>query len=268
MSKEDKKSTGGLMVLVFKLGPKLLSLFVKLLKVMKFGKVALAGASFASYAYMFTWKFALIIMGMLFIHESGHVWAMRRCGVKTKGFYFIPILGGAAVAEEDFPSRKAESFIAIMGPVWGLILAFICGIIYLLTGQPMWAAATGWMAMINLFNLLPINPLDGGRIMKSIAFSLNSWLGLAFMGLGIIAGIFLAIVGKIGLFAVLLFIALLELIIEFRKRFDSHMPPMSRQEIITSAADYAVIVIVFWCLMYLTQHVPGSEAAMKALSLQ
>ena len=66
----------------------------------------------------------------------------------------------------------------------------------------------------------------------------------------------------------LLFIALLELIIEFRKRFDSHMPPMSRQEIITSAADYAVIVIVFWCLMYLTQHVPGSEAAMKALSLQ
>lgn len=267
MSKESKVS-GGLLALLFKLGPKLMSLLAKLLKVAKFGKVSLAGASFASYAYMYTWEFALVIMGMLFIHESGHVWAMKRCGIRTKGFYFIPFLGGAAVAEDAFPSRREESFIAIMGPIWGLALCMICGLIYLFTAQPFWAAATGWMAMVNLINLLPINPLDGGRIMKSVAFSLHSWLGFLFLGLGGFLGVILALAGNMGFFSVILMIGLLELAIEFRKRFDNNMPTMYAGEIAASVAGYVLLVFVLWYLMYLTKHVPGSAAAMQALTLK
>lgn len=84
-----------------KIGGKLLPLVAKLAKGAKITKIVLVGASFTSYAYMFTWKFALMIIVMLFVHESGHIWAMKRYGVKTKGIYLIPFVGGAAVAESD-----------------------------------------------------------------------------------------------------------------------------------------------------------------------
>ena len=117
-----KKFRAGLFTLAGKLGAKVVQVLAKLVKGLKVGKVGLAGASLASYAYMFTWEFAAMIIFMLFVHESGHIWAMKRCGVKTKGIYFLPFVGGVAVADEEFPSRGAEVFIAIMGPIWGFEL--------------------------------------------------------------------------------------------------------------------------------------------------
>ena len=110
----------GATIAVFaKMGPSILSLLGKLLKLSKLVKVGLAAASFATYAYMFSWKFALILMAMIGFHECGHVWAMKRQGIKTKGFYFIPFFGGAAIADETFGTRWKEFVIAIMGPAWG-----------------------------------------------------------------------------------------------------------------------------------------------------
>jgi hypothetical protein len=79
----------------------------------------------------------------------------------------------------------------------------------------MFAAGAAWMAMINLFNLLPINPLDGGRVMKSIAFSIHSWFGYVFMIIGIIASIFLAIYAHIWIFILVVILSSLELVVEF-----------------------------------------------------
>lgn len=216
-----KKSRAGIVALVIKLGGKFSGAIVpflgKLAKGLKVGKVVLAAASMASYAYLFTWKFSLMIMVMLFVHESGHIWAMKRYGMKTKGIYFIPFVGGAAVTESAFPSRKAEVVIAIMGPIWGFALAALTGCAYVFTRNPVFAAASSWMALINLFNLLPINPLDGGRIFKSIAFSIHSKLGLVFLGVGIVASVFLTLYAKIALFAILLIIGTFDLISEFER---------------------------------------------------
>ncbi len=167
------KSKAGLFAIAAKLGPKLLSLLGKLIGKLKLGKLAFAGASLGAYAFMFTWQFAFLIIFAISVHEAGHVWAMKRCGVKTKGFYLIPFVGGAAVAEEAFPSKEAEVFIALMGPVWGLCTALLPAAIYMFTSDPFWAAASAWIAMINLFNLLPIHPLDGGRVARCVAFSFN-----------------------------------------------------------------------------------------------
>jgi len=79
----------------------------------------------------------------------------------------------------------------------------------------MYAAGASWMAMINLFNLLPINPLDGGRIMKSIAFSIHSWVGLIFMCLGIVGAIFLAVYAHIWIFILVVILSTIELLLEF-----------------------------------------------------
>jgi Zn-dependent protease len=212
------KINAGIVALVLKIGPKILSLGVKFAKFLKIGKFGLAIVSMVSYAYLFTWQFAVMIMVLLFVHESGHIIAMKRCRLKTKGIYFIPFLGAAAVSEDMFKSRRDEAYIAIMGPIFGFVLSGISLVIYIATKNALFAAAAGWMAMINLFNLLPINPLDGGRIMKSIAFSINSKFGYIFLTIGIVISIILTFWAGIILFLFLLILGTLELFFEYKTR--------------------------------------------------
>gem|GEM_PF-2566424 len=174
----EKKTSYGIWLLaikfIAKFGGKAFTLLLKLLKFSKFSWAVSMGA----YAAVFNWKFALMIIASLFVHEYGHVWAMKRAGMSVKGMYFIPFLGAAAVAESQFPSRKDETRIALMGPLWGLSLAALTYGAYALTHEPIIAAVAGWMAMVNLFNLLPVMPLDGGRVLRCVATSFSSWLGL------------------------------------------------------------------------------------------
>src|ERR1700683_5600103 len=142
--------------------------------VLKAGKVVLGLASFAVYAILFTWQFAVIILGMLIIHEYGHLRCMKHYGMKTRGIYLIPLFGAAAVAEDNFPSRRAEATVALAGPLTGAMLAAGTGLVYVATRNGAFAAAAAWMALINLFNLLPVVPLDGGRVVKSITCSIGS----------------------------------------------------------------------------------------------
>lgn len=215
----DTKHWGvGLIALLFKVGIKLIGIFAKLFKGATVTKVALAGASITAYSLMWSWEFALLIMISLFVHESGHVWAMRKCGVKTRGFYFIPFMGGAAISTERAGSRMAEAMIVIMGPLWGLSLAVFTMIVYLITHQPLWAAAAAWMGMINLFNLLPITPLDGGRLLNCMAFSMHSRLGLAFMAIAFVVIVFFAFVTGMGLFCFLALIGGVELYAEWQSK--------------------------------------------------
>lgn len=258
------KSKAGLLALVIKIGPKILAVLTKLAKGLKVGKVTLVGASLASYAYMFTWEFAVMIMFMLFVHESGHIWAMKRYGIKTSGIHFLPFIGAAAVADEEFPSRGAEAFIAIMGPIWGFVLALLTGFVYVANKNPLFAAAASWMAMMNLFNLLPINPLDGGRIMKSIAYSVHSRAGLIFLIVGIIASSILTYKIGFGLFAFLAFVGGLELIFEYKRRAEH--PIMNRVTIFGSIVAYVLVVGVLWGIMSYMEHVPGAAAAMEILA--
>lgn len=210
-------SRAGLLVLLLKLGPKLFSLLLKLAKGLKVGKLGLAGASFATYAVLWSWQFALVFIASLVFHEMGHMWAMRRYGMKTKGIYLIPLLGAAAVAEDRFPSRKAETVIALMGPIWGFGMALAAFLAYEATGNVLFAALAGWMAMLNLFNLLPINPLDGGRVMKSVAYSVSSRLGTLMLVGGLALALWLAVRFGLGLLWLLIIAGGLELLGE-RKR--------------------------------------------------
>lgn len=251
----------GVVALAAKLGPKLLAVAIKFAKVVKVGKFGLAIGSMAAYAYLFTWQFAVMLMVSLFFHESGHIWAMKRCGLKTKGIYFIPFLGAAAVSEDMFKTRRDEVYIAIMGPIWGFALAVITALAYVFTGNALFAAAAGWMAMVNLFNLLPVNPLDGGRIMKSIAFSINSKMGFIFLLIGIVISIILTFWLGMILFVFLLFIGSLELFFEYREY--EVRPSMTYRGVVISAIAYVVIIAVLWALMSYTSNIPEVDIARK-----
>lgn len=292
MSKE-KKAGAGLWTLFAKLGSKLLSIGAKLLKGFKFTKVGLAGLTLAGYSAVYTWKFALLIMIAVGFHESGHVWAMKKMGIKTKGFYFLPFLGGAAIAEEQYKTYGENSYIAIMGPIWGTLLAGLCGVAYYVTGVPMLAAAAAWMSVLNIFNLLPIAPLDGGQIMRSIAFSINKTLGIIFLVLSMVAGVFIMFKLKIGLFAIILAVGGLELFLELRKRnlikkvkagtlsrwelpesmFDDSRPDglkyypdsMNKKQLVLTVVSYVGTIAVLLGILFATAHAPGADLAKQFL---
>lgn len=174
-----RKSNAGFIVLLIKLGPKLLPILAKMQDALWAAVKSLFGikgaglaGSVGLYSYLFTWQMGIAIVVFIAIHEYGHVWAMKRCGIKTKGMFFIPGFGAVAIAEERFGSARNEAYIAIMGPVFGLVgFVFPLGVLYYQTGEPLWAAIAALMAFINLVNLFPINPLDGGRILKALAYS-------------------------------------------------------------------------------------------------
>lgn len=184
-----KKQKYGLLALLVKLGPKLYPLFKSLGdELLIFGKTlmgaagATAAASAGIYAYLFTWQTGLGLIAFLIMHEYGHVWAMRKSGIKTKGMYFIPFMGAVAVMDELVHRARDEAFISIMGPVFGLVLFVLpCYIWWYLTGSEIAAAITALSAFINVINLLPIMPLDGGRMLKSICYSQKAAASLAFI---------------------------------------------------------------------------------------
>ena len=173
----------GLLALLAKRGGKLAGALGKLgsgaVKALKATNLGWAAASAATYSVLFSWKFGLALMLQLLVHEYGHVHAMRRTGMRVRGMYFIPLLGAMAVTEDQFTSRRQQAYVALNGPLWGAAFTLLPGALWLLTGSHTFAAITAWWALINLFNLLPITPLDGGRVLSAFAFSYSSSLGLA-----------------------------------------------------------------------------------------
>ena len=162
------------------------ALIAAVLVLAKFGKAVLllipkakflttAGSmlvSVAAYALIWGWKFGAVFVALLFIHEIGHVIQLRREGVKASAPMFIPFLG-AFVAMKELPKDAgAEARVGLAGPVLGSLGCLIPVALWLATGNDFWQAAAFVGIFLNLFNLLPILPLDGGRAMAA----LSSWI--------------------------------------------------------------------------------------------
>jgi Zn-dependent protease len=257
--REKRKRTGSLGLLI--------TFALKFSKFASLVKIVLFTASFGMYAVLLSWQFAVLILVSLFVHENGHIWAMRRAGMKTKGIYFLPFLGAAAVSDGEFPDRRSEAVIALMGPVWGLGLALLVAGMYVLTNDPLWAAASGWMAFINLFNLFPVNPLDGGRVIKSVAFSINSWLGIAVVAAGFLAALVLLFKIGLGLLVFILFIGGIEYVSEIG-RLRAGVPgrrSMTVPQTAMASGAYLLLAATLLGLMMTMQHEPGAGLALRFL---
>jgi Zn-dependent protease len=220
----------------------LAALGMKLLKSAKVIKVALAGASLGAYSYLFSFKFALALIACLVIHEYGHIRAMKYFGMKTKGIYLIPFLGGAAVTEDKINTRWQNVVISMMGPCFGLLMSLACIVAYALSGAPFFAALATFNAFLNLLNLLPILPLDGGHVLKSISFSMNNTFGLVVCILAAIIGIALSFSLGFSLFGIFMIIGCIEIFMEWRIRHNSHLLPLDRYGQVFSAVWYSLLV--------------------------
>jgi Zn-dependent protease len=143
---------------------------LSLLKFSKFGTTLISMiVSLGAYAWAYGWKFAVALVYLIFVHEMGHVIAAKRKGIATSPAVFIPFVGALISMKEQPRDAKTEAYLAYGGPFAGL-LSFLPALpLYWLTGEPFWALVIFLGAMLNLFNLLPVSPLDGGRIVSVLS---------------------------------------------------------------------------------------------------
>jgi Zn-dependent protease len=119
--------------------------------------------SFGVYWTAWGWQFALGIVLSIYVHEMGHVIVLSRYGFKATAPMFIPGLGALVRLKQQVVNPREDAEIGLAGPIYGLGAALACLGIWFATKQPIFAAVAGVGAWINLFNLLPIGSLDGGR---------------------------------------------------------------------------------------------------------
>lgn len=163
-----------------------------LLFIGKFGFAAITALiSIAVYSFFLGVPFAIGLVILLFLHEMGHALVMKLKGIPVGGMIFVPMLGAAVTMRQMPKNARDEAEVGIAGPIAGAIASSACLAIAELYPHTntLWAALAYFGFFMNLFNLIPIVPFDGGRVLAAIdrriwivgflgllAFQIWSWL--------------------------------------------------------------------------------------------
>jgi len=121
------------------------------------------------YSLTFGWKYATGFVMLIAIHESGHITSARILGLNISMPIFIPFVGAFIAMKQQPKTARVEAIVAASGPIIGSIAAFICFAIGFMWQSNLFFALAYTGFLINLFNLIPIHPLDGGRIVSAIS---------------------------------------------------------------------------------------------------
>jgi Zn-dependent protease len=153
-------------------------LLLLLLSGAKLGKVALTGGtmllSLVVYAFVFGWRYAAGFVVLLLIHEMGHYIAARQRGLDVGAPTFIPFVGAWIELKQMPHDAETEAFVGLGGPLLGSVGALACYYMARSFDAP-WLLAVSYAGFfLNLFNLIPLSPFDGGRI--TAVLSPRIWL--------------------------------------------------------------------------------------------
>ena len=174
-----------------------------------------------------------LIVLILFIHEMGHFIAMKVFGYNGVNMFFIPLMGAMVTGEKDRISQLQRAIIVLAGPVPGVLIG--CGIIaYAQTIGHAGAAVAGFMfLLINVLNLFPIDPLDGGKLIETLFFSSNEKIKQVFLIASVVfmvvAGVFfqMYLLAFLGLYMSLR-IKMVKSLSELRKKISVYKIPLIR----------------------------------------
>jgi Zn-dependent protease len=140
--------------------------------ILKSGGTMLLSIGF--YAMFYGWRFALGFVILLFVHECGHLLVARKFGLKVSAPVFIPFMGAFILLKDQPRNAWMEASVGIGGPILGSLGAVACNSIGEFSGRPIFLALAYAGYFLNLFNLVPVGMLDGGRIVTV----LSRWLWL------------------------------------------------------------------------------------------
>lgn len=163
-----KRLSGPLAVLAL-LATKAKTVLLLLPKLKVFSTSASMLVSVVAYQLIFGWTFAVGFVLLLLLHELGHVIQLRREGIEASAPMFIPFLGAVISAKSMGDDAAAEARVGLAGPILGSIATLIPLALWLATGDEFWRALAYIGFLLNLFNLIPVVPLDGGRAMAALS---------------------------------------------------------------------------------------------------
>ncbi len=125
--------------------------------------------SIAAYSLIWGWKFAVGFVLLLLVHEMGHVIQLRREGIPASAPMFIPFLGAAVMAKSLGENATAEARVGLAGPILGTLGAAALIPVADATGNDLFSALAFIGFFLNLINLIPVVPFDGGRAMAALS---------------------------------------------------------------------------------------------------
>ncbi len=162
---------------------------ILLLTALKFGKiltvVGTMAISVAAYSLVFGWRYAVGFVLLIFVHEMGHFVAARQKGLNVGVPTFIPFVGAWIELKEKPMSVETEAYVGFAGPLAGTVGALACYFLARQYDNGLLLALSYSGFFLNLFNLIPLSPFDGGRI--TAILSPRIW----FFGIPILVGLFL-----------------------------------------------------------------------------
>jgi Zn-dependent protease len=230
---------GALALVLVKFGAKLKALLLLLPKIKIFSTSATMLVSIAAYSLIWGWKFAVGFVALLFVHEMGHVIQLRREGVEASAPMFIPFLGAVIWAKSLGDNAAAEARVGLAGPVLGSLGAAALIPIADATGNDLFQALAFTGFFLNLFNLLPVVPLDGGRAMAA----LSPWMW--FVGFAALVGLVFVFPNPI-IILIVLFGAM-----ETWRRWKERKSPEAQEYYKVSPRDRLLVAAVYLALVAL-----------------
>jgi Zn-dependent protease len=206
----------------------------------------LAVISFLGFYYLFG-LIAIILIFVLVVHETGHLLALKACHLKAHGLFFIPFVGAAVVPKEELPSPEIEAAVALGGPVAGLSLNAAALVADLTMGHfaGIFYVPVLFNFVINLLNLLPILPLDGGRIFRAVLLRGKKSLvpvGIVTVGIGAL----LAVMSRSILFGIIVLVGLGSFIYNYQKIEKKEISPPSWRNSILILTVWVAVIFLYW----------------------
>jgi len=143
----------------------------------------------------FSWDLQsiLLLTLALIIHEMGHFIAMKAFGYKDVNMFFVPLLGAYVTGTKSRTSQRQNVIMLLAGPVPGVFIGLGLAIAGYMQQEAALFGAANIFVILNLFNMLPVMPLDGGKVLKSMFFENNEIINTIFISISIVVLIVLCV---------------------------------------------------------------------------
>ena len=158
------------------------------------------------------------LLVVLLIHELGHFFAMKAFNYSNIKLFFIPLLGAYVTGTKNTISQRQMSVVILAGPVQGLIIGFVLEIVHSSYPNPQLLMLSNTFFLLNLLNLFPFVPLDGGRLLEILFLKNNYIIRLVFTIISIIAILGLSVLSQNIFFLIIPASMIFELIMEIKNQ--------------------------------------------------
>ena len=220
-----------------------------ILKFGKFGSLLSMIVAVWAYSLYFGWPFAVGFVLLIFVHEMGHAIALRREGITAGAPVFIPFMG-AFISMKGLPRNAwVEAKVGIAGPLLGTIGALMVLLLALDYQSPLLFALAQTGFLINLFNMLPVSPMDGGRVLGAV----SRWFLL--LGL-VVGGVAFFYIGQ-PLLLLMLVLGVMQVWQVFKRPIPGYFQLSSSQRLTMGLSYLALLVFLFESYRFSSQFLVG-----------